>query len=188
LQSSAPEDEWLIESIKESVTNPALFEKSQSSHMDWFYWHKLVEKLLDGEHFDDEFNLQLTDFIISVTTVQEFGVQLAFDDFAQKILRRLISISPRLIWEKYHETSAASEGKFRLENLFMMGMVISSTPGVCFVKYQKMSISRGCLRTKMNGCRLYWVGFNYFPRQRMNTTGLQILYHLLILTLKSQMR
>jgi hypothetical protein len=132
LHGSVPEDEWLIKSIKRSVANPALFEKSQYSNMDWFYWHNLVEKLLDGNHCDDDFNLQLIDFIISVTAVEEFGVQLAFGDFARKILRRLISTSSRLIWEKHLEIRDVSKGrvKFRLENLFMMGIGRSSTPGV----------------------------------------------------------
>lgn len=132
LYGSNPKEGWLLESLAQSVTNPALFDKGRYSAMDWYLWCVLVEKLLDSGRIDDHFKAQLVDFIISVTAVEEFGVQLAFDDYAQKILRRLISCSPCLVWEKYHEIRVASDSRvrYRLESLFGANSGSPSKPGV----------------------------------------------------------
>ena len=100
--------------------------------MDWYHWCALVEKLLNGGYVDDDFSAELVDFIISVTSVEEYDVQLAFDDYAQKIIRRIISGSPRLVWEKYHEARSASGGRalYRLQSLFGAAMGEPSNPGV----------------------------------------------------------
>lgn len=122
----------LVKSLKAAVTNRALFDKPRYSKMDWHHWCELVEKLFDRGHIDDAFTVELVDFIISVTCVDEYSVQLAFDDYAQKILRRLISNSPRLIWEKYHEARTAADGraKYRLPGLFGAEVGEPSNPGV----------------------------------------------------------
>jgi len=129
---STPTEGWLLESLVRSVTNLALFDKPRYSNMDWYHWCKLVEKLFDSERIDEGFNVQLMDFIISITTVDDYSIQLSFDDYAQKILRRLISGSPRLVWEKYHEARAAAAGRAgnRIESLFGAKIGNPSSPGV----------------------------------------------------------
>ena len=114
------------------MINRALFDKPKYSNMDWYHWCDLVEKLFDGGYVDDDFSVELVDFIISVTSVEEYNVQLAFDDYAQKILRRIISSSPRLVWEKYHEARTAADGRavYRLPNLFEASVGEPSDPGV----------------------------------------------------------
>src|SRR5690606_33034437 len=122
----------LLQCLKASVVNRALFNKPCFSRMDWYHWCALVEKLFEGGHVDDAFSVQLVDFIISVTSVEEYNVQLSFDDYAQKILRKLIATSPSLVWEKYHEARATLEGRAwsRLPRLFEASMGDPSNPGV----------------------------------------------------------
>ncbi len=129
---STPTEGWLLGSLVSSVINPTLFDKPKYSNMDWYHWCKLVEKLLDSEYIEEGFKVQLMDFIISVTTVDEYSIQLSFDDYAQKILRRLISGSPRLVWGKYHEARAAAIGMagHRIEGLFGAKIGSPSSPGV----------------------------------------------------------
>ncbi|MCG8017937.1 MAG: hypothetical protein JAY97_17155 [Candidatus Thiodiazotropha sp. 'RUGA'] len=129
---SDPKGHILLQSLKASVIKPALFDKPRYSGMDWHNWCGLVEKILDDDNVDDDFNQSLVDFIISVTIVEEFKVQLAFDDYAQKILRRLISNSPRVIWGKYHEARASADGQviYRLPLLFGADAGGSSNEGV----------------------------------------------------------
>ena len=132
LHRADPKEGTLLQSLKESVTNQTLYGKPRYSNMDWHHWCDLVEKLLDGGHVDDCFRAELMEFIISVTSVAEYGVQLMFDDYAQKILRRVISSSPRLVWEKYHEAreSADVQAEYRLSNLFGAVSGEPSNPGV----------------------------------------------------------
>lgn len=132
LHRSDPKEGRLLQGLKASVTNRALFDKPQYSNMDWYHWCKLVEKLFNGGHVDDDFSSELVDFIISVTSVEDYNVQLAFDDYAQKILRRIIADSPRLVWEKYHEARAAADGRavYRLPSLFDANIGEPSNPGV----------------------------------------------------------
>lgn len=127
-----PTEGKLLQSIKAAVTNHALFDKPRYSNMDWYHWCKLLEKLLNGGHINNYFSDELVDFIISVTSVEEYGVQLAFDDYAQKILRRIISSSPSLVWEKYHEARATAGERvvYRLPSLFGAGVGEPSNPGV----------------------------------------------------------
>ena len=132
LHRTVPRNEILRQSLKETVTNQALFSKQQYSGMDWYHWCEMSENLLDDGHVDDCFSFELVDFIISVTHVEEFGVQLAFRNCAQKILRRIASDSPLLIWEKYHEARASTEGQsgYRLSYLFEADFVEPTNPGV----------------------------------------------------------
>lgn len=132
LYRSDPKEGRLLKTLKESVTNRALFEKLQYSNMDWHHWCGLVEKLLNGGHVDDAFSSELVDFIISVTSVEDYSVQLAFDDYAQKILRTIISGSPSLVWEKYHDARAAADKRaaYRLPSLFGANVGNPSNPGV----------------------------------------------------------
>lgn len=122
----------LLQELKASVINNALFHKSQYSNMDWYHWCHLVEKLLDSGHVDDTFRAKLVDFIISVTSIKNFSVQLAFDGDAQKILRRIISSSPLLVWEKYHEVREAADvlSVYRLPHLFGTNGGGPCNPGV----------------------------------------------------------
>lgn len=122
----------LLPSVKRSVTNPTLFDKPRYSNMDWYHWCELAGKILDCIQMDDEFNEEIADFIIGVTTIEDFSAQLAFDTYAKKILLRLISSSPRLIWEKYHEAYADKDrvARYRLESLFGSDMGHPSSPGV----------------------------------------------------------
>lgn len=132
LYHSDPKEGRLLQSLKASVTNCALFDKPRYSNMDWYHWCELVEKLFNGGYVNDDFSVELVDFIISVTSVEEYNVQLAFDDYAQKILRRLIFNSPRLIWEKYHEARTTADGRARdrLPRLFGANVGEPSNPGV----------------------------------------------------------
>lgn len=132
LYRSDPNEGRLLRSLKAVVINGALFDKSRYSNMDWYHWCELVEKVLHSDHADDDFNVELVEFIISVTSVEEYNVQLAFDDYAQKILRRMISSSARLVWEKYHEARASLRGRalYRLPSLFEAGVGDPSAPGV----------------------------------------------------------
>lgn len=122
----------LLHSLKTSVINRALFDKPKYTNMDWYHWCNLVEKLFNGGYVDDDFSVELVDFIISVTSIEEYGVQLAFDDYAQKILRRIIFSSPSLVWEKYHEARTAADGRavYRLPGLFKASVGEPSVPGV----------------------------------------------------------
>ncbi|MDY0282110.1 MAG: hypothetical protein RBR35_16310 [Salinivirgaceae bacterium] len=122
----------LLNSLKASVINRALFDKAQYSNTDWYHWCNLVEKLFNGGYVDDDFSVELVTFIISVTSVEEYGVQLAFDDYAQKILRRIISSSPRLVWGKYHEALTTADGRtvYRLPSLFGASVGEPSESGV----------------------------------------------------------
>lgn len=122
----------MLHSLKASVINRALFDRPQYSNTDWYHWCNLVEKLFNGGYVDDDFSVELVDFIISVTSIEKYGVQLAFDDYARKILRRIISSSPSLVWEKYHEARTAADGRavYRLPSLFEESMGDPSDPGV----------------------------------------------------------
>ena len=132
LYRSDPNEGRMLQSLKAVVTNRALFDKPRYSNMDWYHWCELVERIFNGGHVDDAFIGDLVDFIISVTSVEEYNVQLSFDDYAQKILRRIISSSPRLAWEKYHEALASPDGRalYRLPSLFEAGVREPSAPGV----------------------------------------------------------
>lgn len=132
LHRSKPKEGLLLGSVVQTVINPALFGKPRYSNMDWYYWCELVKKLVDGEHIDYDLSAQLIDFIISVTRVEEYNVQLSFDDYAQKILRCLISSSPHLVWEKYHENLTVADGsaRYRLRSLFEANIGKPSDPGV----------------------------------------------------------
>ncbi|MCA0028172.1 MULTISPECIES: hypothetical protein [unclassified Mesorhizobium] len=132
LYRSDPDKGRLLQSLKAVVTNRALFDKPRYSNMDWYHWCELVEKIFNGGHVDDAFSGELVDFIISVTSVEEYNVQLSLDDYAQKILRRIITSSPRLVWEKYHDARASLDGRalYRLPSLFEAGVGEPSAPGV----------------------------------------------------------
>ena len=132
LHRSDPKERKLLQSLKKSVTNQNLFGKPRYSTMDWYHWYDLVEKLLNGGHVDDCFGIELVDFIISVSSVEEYGVQFAFNYYAQKILRCIISGSPRLVWEKYHEARASADRQavYRLSRLFGADLGEPSNPGV----------------------------------------------------------
>ncbi|MBZ9559071.1 MULTISPECIES: hypothetical protein [unclassified Modicisalibacter] len=124
--------EIYIECIKDSVINRALYYKENYTAMDWHYWDNLVERLLEGGHSDAEFNENLTNFIIDVIGIDDFSVQLTFDDYAQKALERLISHSPRLVWELYHAARESTDvtAKHRLPSLFRGSTSDPSSPGV----------------------------------------------------------
>jgi len=132
LHRSDPNEGRLLRSLKAVVINRALFDKPRYSHMDWYHWCELVEKVFDGGDVDDAFIIELVDFIISVTSIEDYNVQLSFDDYAQKILRRIISIAPRLVWKKYHEALKALDGRalYRLPGLFEASVGDPSDPGV----------------------------------------------------------
>ncbi|MGE6170870.1 hypothetical protein ACLHZW_16645 [Aeromonas media] len=127
-----PKEGLLLQSLRTSVVNSSLFDKPHYSNMDWYHWCDLVEKLFDAGHIDNIFATELVNFIISVTSVEEYNVQLSFDDYAKKILRKLITTSPRLVWEKYHEARATLKGRtlHRLFRLFEASVGEPSNPGV----------------------------------------------------------
>lgn len=122
----------LTPKIKQAVTNPALFGKQGYSNMDWYHWRSLIETLFADRCVDDCFITKLIDFIISVTYVEEFRVQLAFESDAKKTLRSLIHISPWLVWEKYHTARASTREQCasRLSILFGPYLIESLNPGV----------------------------------------------------------
>lgn len=127
-----PEEGRLLQSIKAVVINRVLFDKPRYSNMDWYHWCALVKKLFEGGHVDNSFSIELVEFIISVTSIEDYSVQLSFDEYAQKILRRLIATSPRLVWEKYHEARTALDGRslYRLSSLFEASVGEPTAPGV----------------------------------------------------------
>lgn len=124
--------EILRQSIKEAVTNQFLFGMQKYSGMDWYHWCSLAEYLLVDGNADECVKSELVDFIISVTHVDEFCVQLAFNNYAQKILRRIVFDSPLLAWEKYHAARACTEGQpiYRLSYLFGADFSEPSNPGI----------------------------------------------------------
>lgn len=115
-----------------AVVNHALFKRDRFSNMDWYYWHELAGKLLENGKTEPDFVEDLLSFILSVTEIQEFNVQLSFDEYAQKILRKLIDVEPELVWQKFHEQLARSDalGKYRLNNLFEGGIGNPTSAGV----------------------------------------------------------
>lgn len=124
--------EPFVEVVKGVVANPTLFERKNYSNMDWYHWHDIVEKLLDEGFADQAFAEKLLDFILSVTEVEEYNVQLSFDDYAQKILRKLISIDPEQVWKKFHDRmkNADAMREHRLNGLFEAGMGNPAGAGV----------------------------------------------------------
>jgi hypothetical protein len=132
LHRTVPRKEVLRQSLKKAVTNQDLFSKQQYSRMDWYHWCTVSENLLADGHVDDYPSSELVDFIISVTHVEEFGVHRGFRNYAQKILRRIASESPLLIWEKYHRARASTEGHsaYRLSDLFEADFGEPTNPGV----------------------------------------------------------
>lgn len=124
--------EPFVEVVKEIVVNPNLFERKTYSNMDWYYWHDIVEKLLDEGFSDKAFAEALLDFILSVTEVEEYNVQLSFDDYAQKILRKLISIDPEQVWQKFHDRMKDADAmrEYRLNSLFEAGIGNPAGAGV----------------------------------------------------------
>lgn len=124
--------EPFVEVVKEVVTNLALFERVNYSNMDWYHWHDIVGKLLDGGFSERAFIEELLEFILSVTEVEEYNVQLSFDDYAQKILRKLISLDPERVWQKFHERldNADSMREYRLNGLFEAGIGKPASAGV----------------------------------------------------------
>ncbi|MFS9531651.1 hypothetical protein Q6247_26155, partial [Klebsiella pneumoniae] len=59
--------EPFVEVVKEVVTHLALFERVNYSNMDWYHWHDIVGKLLDGGFSEQAFIEGLLEFILSVT-------------------------------------------------------------------------------------------------------------------------
>ncbi len=122
----------LVDVVKEVVANPTLFERENYSHMDWYHWHDIVEKLLDEGLADQAFAQELLEFILSVIEIEEYNVQLSFNDYAQKALRKLISVDPDCVWQKFHERlkSADAMQEYRLNSLFEAGLGNPTGAGV----------------------------------------------------------
>lgn len=118
--------------IKSTVSDVALFERERFSNMDWYHWHDITGKLIDEGYADPECAEEILNFILSVTDVEEYNVQLAFDEYAQKILRKLISVDPNLVWRKFHERLANPDNRreYRLNGLFEGGVGSPSSAGV----------------------------------------------------------
>jgi hypothetical protein len=127
-----PKQGRLLQGLKAALVNRDLFNKPHYSGIDWHHWHELAEKLFECGHVDDVFGGELLDFIISVTSVEKYSVQLSFNDYSKSILRKMIASSPELVWEKYHESRTALEGlaSYRLSSLFEAGLGDPSHPGV----------------------------------------------------------
>ena len=121
-----------IKVIRRSVTNSSLLERMNFSNMDWYRWHDIVGKLLDDGHADPGFVEELLEFILSVTGINEYNVQLSFDEYARKILRKLTSVDPKRVWQKFHERleNADAMGEHRLNDLFEGGIENPSSAGV----------------------------------------------------------
>mgnify|MGYP001012135848 CR=1 FL=1 len=132
LNRADPKKERLLASLKASAINRALFDKPQYSKMDWYYWRNIIEIIFNDGCTDYNFSAELMDFIISVISVKEYSIQLVFEDDAQNILQRLISNSPGLVWEKYHEARMAADKptKYRLSGLFGTKVGEPANPGL----------------------------------------------------------
>ena len=114
------DEAWLVKTITEAITNPALFERSEYSSMDWYHWADLTKKLINGNHIEEEACLLLVGFVVSVIEVEEYHTQLSFEQYAKEILLHVASKFPQIVWEEYHrhrDTSCQSNN-FRLESLF----------------------------------------------------------------------
>ena len=121
-----------IEITRRAVTNGTLFERGNFSSMDWYHWHDIAAKLLIDGHADSVFVDEFLNFILSVTEIEEFNVQLSFDEYAQKILRNLIAVDPGRVWQEFHERlkNADAKGKYRLTSLFEAGSGNPTNAGV----------------------------------------------------------
>ena len=126
------ETDTFAPTVKCVVTALALFKQEPNSNANWHHWHNILEKMITGGHTDRKFLDEVLTFILSVTKVREFNIQLAFDHYARKILRQLISVDPELVWNKFHEYHASSDGtdNYRLENLFEFGNGNLASAGV----------------------------------------------------------
>lgn len=110
----------LLDSILQTVTNPALQHEPRNLRKDWYQWCNLIEKLFEFGRIDEGNIDLLADYIIGVAADEKHYFRNEFDDYAQKILRLLISKSPGLVWDKYHDAFALSDclGKHNLQRLF----------------------------------------------------------------------
>ena len=140
LHKDSPEQGLFTKTVKSVVANHSLFERERYSNMDWYHWHDIVAKLIDGGHADQEFVEVILEFILSVTDIDEYNVQLAFDGYAQKILRKLISVDPELVWKKFHDRRA-SAGNYRLDSLFAAGAGSPANAGVLDDIPMKISVA-----------------------------------------------
>lgn len=131
LRDSKPIDDKLFNGVKSTVLNRCLFDKPRYSNMDWYYWHYLVERLLES-YDDDKFISDLLDFIISVTSIQGYTAIFAFKKGAKKVLVRLSHTHSRLVWEKYLEArKAGSQHELGgLADLFETNINEPELPGV----------------------------------------------------------
>ncbi|WP_195819419.1 hypothetical protein [Roseobacter sp. MH60115] len=126
------EDDRIVRAVMQSSLNRQLFERSQYSNMDWYHWCNLVEKLFDAGSLNRGGHEDLLQFILHVTDIEDYSVQLAFDDYAQKALRRMITVQPELVWSKFHDKRANidSREKRRLDGLFDAGVGNPEQAGV----------------------------------------------------------
>ncbi|MGB3471187.1 MAG: hypothetical protein WBA51_10225, partial [Erythrobacter sp.] len=152
---------WQVEPIIQSVTNPALFECEQYSHTDWYSWRHLIENLINGGYLTEDICCRLLRFIISSVDLQNFDIQLSFEDNGQQVLHHLISSYPNLVWEKYIDKKEALEeaNTLRLQCLFdadfrnaSAGGVLSNLPVEIYVPWM--------LDDKQNRLKfiLSWIG------------------------------
>ncbi len=113
----SPSEEALI---KKSVTLPSLFERAKYGQMDTYYWKEFLNTLFAKDLVDLEFAETCTQFITSLIDVEDYSVQLQFDDHAREILVKLIDAYPEVVWRCYTERLALGDPTIedRLSSLY----------------------------------------------------------------------
>ena len=71
LHRSDPKEGKMLQILKESVSNQALFRKPRYSNMYWYRWCDLVEKLLNGGHVDDCYSAKMKQQCYSTSVHQQ---------------------------------------------------------------------------------------------------------------------
>lgn len=134
LYSSELKETWQAEIIVQALTNPNLFEEQLSyrGNTEWYEWEQLIKKLIDHGFLTKDVCKQLLEFVISSIELENYTVQLSFDDYGQKALLCLIDSYPEIVWERYLQQRESSEGadSFRLRSLFDADSINSSGIGI----------------------------------------------------------
>ncbi len=118
--------------MKAAVTHPGLFDRKNYNNMDSHHWKELAEKLLKHGWVDADFARALSHAIVDLVDVSDFSIQLHFDSDAQSILRQIIDVYPKAVWEAYLERKENSSGasEYRLNALFGSDSGRPAAPGV----------------------------------------------------------
>ena len=125
-------DERIANLLKHALVNPSLLDEPIPRSTAWYSWYDMAEKLINDGYVDEPYCEQLVDFIVGVVHIEDSHIQFEFEDYAQKVLRLAITISPGMVWEKFQEAHEQSEGMtaYSLKKLFKSGIGEPTSAGV----------------------------------------------------------